>query len=72
MSNLSPDWGNHYQTCTLCHGTYHASGVVECDCLPCVECGELVAPWSHVEQDELCARHYEGKLEAQDREPITS
>ena len=72
MSNLSPDWGNHYQTCTLCHGTYHASGTVECDCLPCVECGELVAPQEHEEQDELCARHFADKLEAQDKEPITS
>ena len=71
MSNLSPDWGNHYQTCTLCHGTYHASGTVECDCLPCVECGELVEPQKHEEQDELCVKHY-GWTVWEEEEPITS
>jgi len=44
MSNLSPDWGNYYGTCTDCGGSYHASGTVQCDCEPCVRCEKLTAP----------------------------
>ena len=44
MSNLSPDWGNYYGTCTDCGGSYHASGTVQCDCKECERCEKPKAP----------------------------
>jgi len=42
--DLPDDWGMYYRTCSLCGERYHASGVVECACISCADCGELVPP----------------------------
>lgn len=41
--DLPDDWDAHFTCCDECGGTYHRSGVYECDCEPCDKCGEYVA-----------------------------
>jgi len=43
MSNLAPDWGAYYSTCSECGERCHTSGTVECGCAECIVCGEWYA-----------------------------
>jgi len=42
--DLPDDWGAYYRTCEVCGKTYHQSGVVECGCEECADCGNRFLP----------------------------